>query len=53
VTYSAGLVTRSPGDRQIAELLLRADKALYHAKATGRNRTINAVDLSSLSKVAN
>jgi diguanylate cyclase (GGDEF)-like protein len=53
VTYSAGLVTRSPGDRQIAELLLRADKALYHAKATGRNRTINAVDLSSVTKVAN
>jgi diguanylate cyclase (GGDEF)-like protein len=47
VTYSAGLVTRSAGDKQISELLLRADQALYHAKATGRNRTIDAVHLRS------
>jgi diguanylate cyclase (GGDEF)-like protein len=53
VTYSAGLVTRRSGDKQISELLLRADQALYHAKATGRNRTIDAVDLRSFTKVAN
>jgi len=47
VTYSAGLVTRGSADKQISELLLRADQALYHAKATGRNRTIDAVELRS------
>jgi diguanylate cyclase (GGDEF)-like protein len=52
VTYSAGLVTRSSADKQIAELLLRADQALYHAKATGRNRTIDAVDVLGLTAVA-
>ena len=52
VTYSAGLVTRSPADKQISELLLRADQALYHAKATGRNRTIDAVELPGLTEVA-
>jgi diguanylate cyclase (GGDEF)-like protein len=45
MTYSAGLVMRNSADKQISELLLRADQALYHAKTTGRNRTINAVDL--------
>jgi diguanylate cyclase (GGDEF)-like protein len=48
LTYSAGLVTRTPADKQISELLLRADQALYHAKATGRNRTIDAADLRGL-----
>lgn len=43
VTYSAGLATCSTADKQISELLLRADQALYHAKATGRNRTIDAL----------
>ncbi|MDQ2819336.1 MAG: GGDEF domain-containing protein [Pseudomonadota bacterium] len=52
VTYSAGLVTRNSADRQISELLLRADQALYHAKATGRNRTIDAVNVRSLTEVA-
>lgn len=47
VTYSAGLATGSSADKQISELLLRADQALYHAKATGRNRTIDALDLRS------
>ncbi len=51
LTYSAGLVTRSSADKQISELLLRADQALYHAKATGRNRTIDAADLRGLTEV--
>jgi len=52
ITYSAGLVTRISADKQISELLLRADQALYHAKSSGRNRTVNAVDLHCLSEVA-
>jgi diguanylate cyclase len=52
MTYSAGMVTRDSADKQISELLLRADQALYHAKTTGRNRTINAVDLRCLGDVA-
>jgi diguanylate cyclase (GGDEF)-like protein len=52
LTYSAGLVTRKPADTQISELLLRADQALYCAKASGRNRTIDAVDVLSLADEA-
>jgi diguanylate cyclase (GGDEF)-like protein len=52
LTYSAGLVTRLSADKQISALLLRADQALYHAKSSGRNRTINAVDLRCLAEVA-
>lgn len=52
VTYSAGLVTRTSADKLISELLLRADQALYHAKATGRNRTIDAVELPGLMELA-
>lgn len=46
LTYSAGVATRVPGDRQVSELLLRADHALYQAKAGGRNRTVEAADLA-------
>jgi diguanylate cyclase (GGDEF)-like protein len=52
LTYSAGLVTRKPADKQISELLLRADQALYCAKASGRNRTIDAVDVLGLADEA-
>jgi len=52
MTYSAGLVTRGAADQQIAELLLHADQALYHAKASGRNRTIDAVHLRRLTDMA-
>jgi diguanylate cyclase (GGDEF)-like protein len=52
LTYSAGLVTRNSADKQISELLLRADHALYRAKATGRNRTIDAEDLRRSTEVA-
>lgn len=51
VTYSAGLVTCSSADKHISELLLRADQALYHAKASGRNRTIDAANLRRLTEV--
>jgi len=37
VTVSAGVATSRPGER-IEELLARADKALYAAKAAGRDR---------------
>ena len=52
MSYSAGLVTCSVADKQISELLLLADQALYHAKATGRNRTIDAIDLHRSTAVA-
>jgi len=37
ITASAGLATFSPGD-SIEDVFKRADKALYVAKETGRNR---------------
>lgn len=36
---SLGLATLNPQDKGLHALLSRADKALYHAKDTGRNRT--------------
>jgi diguanylate cyclase (GGDEF)-like protein len=41
VTISAGLATLAP-DESADTILKRADKALYAAKAKGRNRTANA-----------
>ena len=38
VTISAGLAELSAGDPDVATLLKRADKALYKAKASGKNR---------------
>lgn len=40
VTVSIGVTTRSAPDNDLASLLLVADKALYQAKATGRNRSV-------------
>jgi diguanylate cyclase (GGDEF)-like protein len=37
-TVSIGVVTREPGERDVDALMRRADRALYHAKAAGRNR---------------
>jgi len=38
VTASAGVAVISPNDADIDELIRRADRALYQAKAEGRNR---------------
>jgi diguanylate cyclase (GGDEF)-like protein len=40
VTASVGVVTRSSHARSSAELFAAADKALYRAKNSGRNRTV-------------
>jgi diguanylate cyclase (GGDEF)-like protein len=39
VTFSAGLTARQPGE-PFADTISRADKALYRAKAEGRNRIV-------------
>lgn len=41
ITFSAGLAQRAPGE-PFAETISRADKAMYEAKATGRNRIVRA-----------
>ncbi|MFZ5861977.1 MAG: sensor domain-containing diguanylate cyclase [Nitrospirota bacterium] len=38
-TISAGVATMAPTDRTVEDAVARADAALYHAKANGRNRT--------------
>ena len=38
ITVSIGVGVIAPGDDGLANLLRRADKALYAAKARGRNR---------------
>jgi diguanylate cyclase (GGDEF)-like protein len=40
LTCSVGLTSVRPSDKDPAELLARADRALYQAKALGRNRVI-------------
>jgi len=42
VTVSIGLATRGPGVEPIADLMERADQALYRAKAGGRDRVVIA-----------
>ncbi|MCC6187442.1 MAG: GGDEF domain-containing protein [Anaerolineales bacterium] len=37
LTFSAGVTQAEPNDDALDELLYRADQALYHAKAAGRN----------------
>lgn len=44
VTVSIGLATTSKDIKTSAELYVRADKALYHAKASGKNRAIQHQD---------
>jgi diguanylate cyclase (GGDEF)-like protein len=46
ITFSAGLVTAGP-DEDVGHVLARADKALYRAKAEGRNRILCG-DLAAL-----
>lgn len=40
LTVSIGVTTNLDGDERLANLLERADKALYEAKHTGRNRVV-------------
>jgi diguanylate cyclase (GGDEF)-like protein len=49
VTISVGIATFPDGIRSKEEFIERADQALYHAKRTGRNRSIlwDAVNISS------
>jgi diguanylate cyclase len=41
ITFSAGVALRRPGEDQ-TELVKRADKAMYQAKQTGKNRVVIA-----------
>jgi len=41
ITFSAGVALRAPGENQ-ADLIARADAALYKAKNAGKNRVIFA-----------
>jgi diguanylate cyclase (GGDEF)-like protein len=38
ITFSGGVAQATPSDQTIDHLIQRADRALYHAKQTGRNR---------------
>ena len=44
VTVSIGVAALEPADRQYSHLLRRADRAMYAAKAAGRNRVMLDVD---------
>jgi diguanylate cyclase (GGDEF)-like protein len=46
MTISVGFAILRPTDQSIAQLIARADAALYHAKHSGRNRVMK--DLASL-----
>jgi len=43
ITFSAGVALRKPNEDQ-GELVKRADKAMYQAKQTGKNRVVVAAD---------
>ncbi|MFZ5642561.1 MAG: GGDEF domain-containing protein [Bacillota bacterium] len=50
-TFSAGLAVMGKDAQDVVSLVKEADKALYRAKETGRNRVINAHLKKSSSKV--
>jgi len=50
VTFSAGL-SRAGGDEGFSTLLSDADRALYLAKAAGRNRVVHVDELAVISPV--
>ncbi len=41
ITSSAGLASRRPSDTELADIIARADAALFRAKAEGRDRVVN------------
>ena len=43
VNISIGLTMRTGGDKTVEDLMKRADKALYGAKNTGRNRVVSDI----------
>jgi diguanylate cyclase (GGDEF)-like protein len=45
ITVSIGLSTRRDNTRSKEELIEEADKALYHAKKTGRNLSVPWSDI--------
>jgi diguanylate cyclase (GGDEF)-like protein len=45
VTVSVGVATRRASDDNAAEVLLRADQAMYLAKSGGRNRVLATLDV--------
>ncbi|MCJ8143968.1 sensor domain-containing diguanylate cyclase [Ancylobacter sp. A5.8] len=47
ITVSAGIAAIIDGDRDIEDVVERADRALYSAKTSGRNRVALASDLAS------
>ena len=44
ITVSVGVAEFQPGE-SIGDLVERADRALYQAKRSGRNRTVTELDL--------
>ena len=44
-TASVGVACIAPGDKGFDTLLIRADRALYRAKAEGRDRVVMAGDI--------
>jgi diguanylate cyclase (GGDEF)-like protein len=52
LTVSAGIATLGPDGATIDALLRRADEALYHAKAGGRDRVVSAAPAAPLDRAA-
>lgn len=52
VTASIGLAMAQREDRDIADVIDRADRALYVAKKTGRNKVVSDVTLPAVSQAA-
>lgn len=51
ITFSAGVTPVAPGETQ-ADVIKRADEAMYQAKQTGKNRVVAAMSPANLNGVA-